>query len=93
MAKEEEDESVSFIGKNKKLIAGAGVSISAFTSIVFAYIDTKTEAISDKVTAYAAYNREYIDHRNNAIEKRLESIENVLTRIDDRIYNLTKKGE
>ena len=77
-------------GFSKKLAAGAGGGVIAFTSIVFAYIDNKTEAINQRINDNAFHAKEYIDKSNRDIEDKLNRIEYVLVRIDDRIYEIIK---
>ena len=75
---------------SKKLVAGAGTSVIAFTSIVFAYIDSKSDAIQTRLDTDSAHVRQYVDARNIDLEKKLDRIESVLVRIDDRIYEIIK---
>lgn len=77
-------------GFNKKIAAGAGGGILAFTSIVFAYIDNKTDAINQRINDNSVYSKEYIDKSNKDIEDKLNRIESVLVRIDDKIYEIIK---
>lgn len=77
-------------GFSKKLAAGAGGGIIAFTSIVFAYIDNKTEAINQRINDNAYHAKEYIDKSNKDIDDKLNRIESVLVRIDDKIYEIIK---
>jgi hypothetical protein len=77
-------------GFSKKIAAGAGGGIIAFTSIVFAYIDNKTEAINQRINDNAFHAKEYIDKSNRDIDDKLNRIESVLVRIDDKIYEIIK---
>lgn len=78
---------------NKKMVAGgAGIIgiITAFTSIVFAYIDTKTSSLDRRIEDRYAATKEYVDLKHDEVRGKLENIENLLIKIDDRIYQLNK---
>lgn len=81
----------SFLTLGKKIIIGAGSGVVGFTSIVFAYIDSKTSAIELAMNDKYANVRQYVDDRHNEVKDKLENIERLLIKIDDRIYELTKK--
>lgn len=78
------------LSKYKNYFIGGTASIGAFTSIVFTYIDAKTDAITIQLKAELDNNRDVNLEKINAINKQLDNIESILVRIYDRIYNLTK---
>lgn len=92
MADEIED---SKPGINKLKIAGASGSILAFTTVVFAYIDSKTSDIDRRIEDKYEMTRQYVDSRHSAVQNKLESIEKLLIKIDDRVYEIKKnqRGE
>ena len=78
---------------SKKLLAGAGSGILGFTTVVFAYIDSKIDDVNKRVEDKYASTREYVDIRHSAVEDKLNKIESILIRIEDRIYKLKSKGD
>lgn len=78
------------IFKNKKLMAGAGGGVLAFTSVVFAYIDGKIDDVNKRIDDKYAHVKEYVDTKHTNVDEKLIKIENILVRIDDRVYELTK---
>lgn len=75
---------------NKKMLAGASGGIMAFTTAVFAYIDSKIDDVNKRVDDKYTMTKDYVDTRHTEVQNKLESIENVLIRIDNRVYELTK---
>ena len=75
---------------SKKIIAGASGTILAFTSVVFAYIDSKTSDLDKRIEDKYTSTRDYVDSRHQEVQHKLESIEKLLVRIDDRVYLINK---
>ena len=76
---------------SKKMLAGGAMSVSAFTSIVFAYIDSKTSALDQKINDKYEATKTYVDLRHSEVQGKLENIEKILFRIDDRVYAIKRK--
>jgi hypothetical protein len=75
---------------NKKMIAGASGTILAFVSVVFAYIDSKTADLDKRIEDKYIATRDYVDSRHAQVQNKLESIEKLLIKIDDRVYLINK---
>lgn len=76
---------------SKKWLAGSAASVTAFTSIVFAYIDSKTDALDRKINDKYESTKTYVDLRHSEVQGKLENIEKILFRIDDRVYAIKRK--
>lgn len=93
MADNEEDKQDGFFSK-KKMIMGASGGVFAFTTAVFGYIDAKTDAIDKRIDEKYQTTMEYVDLKHNIVEQKLDEIQNILIKIDDRLYKLNQnKGE
>lgn len=82
--------------KSKKILAGAGGGVLAFTSVVFGYIDSKIDDVNKRIDEKYGVVREYVNEKHINVEQKLNGIENILIRIENRVYELTKtksKGE
>ena len=75
---------------NKKMLVGASGSVLAFTTAVFAYIDSKTNDIDKRIEDKYEMTRQYVDSRHADVQNKLESIEKLLIKIDDRVYEIKK---
>lgn len=81
---------------SKKIVAGASSGLLGAATLLFTYIDSKIEASNQLVEQKYINMKQYVDDKHSNIEHKLSSIENLLVKIDDRIYELTKnksKGE
>ena len=85
------------INISKKILAtigaSAGAGITAFTTMVFAYIDTKVDDVNKRVEDKYVSVKEYVDTRHSAVEDKLSKIEGILIRIEDRVYKLKQKED
>ncbi len=86
------EEKEGLFSKYKKLFIGGTASVGAFTSVVFTYIDAKTDAIAEKVSIEISHIKETSLERTEQMDKKLDQIHDILIKIDDRVYNLTKRG-
>lgn len=75
---------------SKKILAGAGSGVIGFTTVVFAYIDSKIDDVNMRVDDRYNAVQTYVDARHTSVEEKLNTIEKLLVKIDDRIYELTK---
>lgn len=71
---------------SKKILTGIGTVLISFATGVFAYVNQR---VDDKVEGV----KEYVDVKHTAVEDKLNKIESILMRIDDRIYQLNQRGK
>ena len=79
----------------KKLLMGSGGAVTVL-GLVFSYVNAETQQISDSINSKTNEVRTYVDLKHESVEKRLANIENLLLKIDDRLYLIHKnqnKGE
>lgn len=88
MADEQDD---SGFLKNKKILGAAGGGVLGFTTVVFAYIDSKTDMLDKRIDDKYVEAKAYVDTKHDAVKDKLNKIETILVKIDDRVYELTKK--
>lgn len=82
--------------EDKKKLAIGGSGAITLLGLIFGYVNGETAdltlVMNDKVTEV----RTYVDLKHQSVEKRLETIENLLIKIDDRLYIIRqnqKQGE
>jgi hypothetical protein len=93
MKHEAEEKEPGFFSK-KKMLVGASSGVFAFTTAVFGYIDAKTDAIDKRIDEKYQSTMTYVDLRHNSVELKLNEIQTILIKIDDRLYKLNQnKGE
>ena len=51
------------------------------------WVNESVEASASRVETSVKY---YVDYKHTAVEQKLDSIEKVINRVDDRLYNLVK---
>jgi hypothetical protein len=92
--KEEEDDKPEGFFSKKKMIMGASGGVFAFTTAVFGYIDAKTDALDKRIDEKYQATMEYVDLKHNIVEQKLNDIQAILIKIDDRLYKINQgKGE
>lgn len=77
----------------KKILTAFGAILTlatTFTSIVFAYIDKRTDALDKRIDEKYSSAVQYVDVKHQFVESKLENIEKLLLRIDDRVYTIKK---
>lgn len=73
----------------KKIILGSG-SAATGLGLMFSYVNAETATISRTIDTKTQEVRTYVDLKHESVEKRLTNIENLLIKIDDRLYLIHK---
>lgn len=72
--------------------AGGGAGILAVIGFIFTYVDSQVAALDKKLGDKQSTIVRYVDSRHDDVKSDLGDIKRLLERIDDRIYQLNKKG-
>jgi|CXWL01.1.fsa_nt_gi ATP-dependent protease HslVU (ClpYQ) peptidase subunit len=78
---------------NKKVIAGASGGLIGIASLFITYIDSKLEASTLLVEEKYKNMKIYVDAKHEIVETKLDKIEHLLIKIDDRIYEIIKHSK
>lgn len=81
------------ISLSKKILAASGTIIISFATAVFAYIDSKINDVNRRVDDKYKSAQVYVDVKHSAVEDKLNKIETILIRIEDRVYQLNQRGK
>ena len=89
MADESGDIKSSLVRKSK-FLASAGGGVAAVITLAFSYVDSKVTEVNDRIDSKVSETHSFVDSKHSGVEARLENIEKLLLKIDDRIYELSK---
>lgn len=73
-------------------VLGGGLGGSAVVAILW-LVDARTEALQKEISVKDTAIRQYVDTKHDQVSERLFEIQKTLEKIDNRLYDLKKKGE